>query len=118
MLNLTNTACITLWAAHLPTTVIRIPAFNIINDEAVLRAEFKSLIALVQQKIQNPTAEVATEIVTLFQSYGQNINANIDIYNQGVSVYNTAIATFRAGIQTTANAQLLVDSLKRIKKEI
>src|SRR5665811_1332210 len=57
-----------------------------------------------------------TATATVFQSSGQTINTNIDSYNQGVTAYNTSIATFRAGIQTDANAQLAVDRLKRIKK--
>ncbi|MCX6178679.1 MAG: AAA family ATPase [Chlorobiales bacterium] len=114
-INQTNTGRITSWAIHLPNTV-QPPTFNIIADEAVLRAEFQSLIASLQQKIQNPTIAVATDTATVFQSSGQTINTNIDSYNQSVTTYNAAITTFRAGIQTAANAQLAVDSLKRIKK--
>jgi wobble nucleotide-excising tRNase len=114
-INQINTGRITSWATHLPNTV-QPPTFNIIADEAVLRAEFQSLIASLQQKIQNPTVAVATATTTVFQSSVQTINANIDSYNQSVTIYNAAITTFRAGIQTTANAQLTVDRLKRIKK--
>jgi wobble nucleotide-excising tRNase len=114
-INQTNTDRTTSWAAHLPNTV-QPPTFNIIADEAVLRAEFQSLIASLQQKIQNPTIAVDTATATIFQSSGQTINANIDSYNQSVTAYNAAITTFRAGILTVANAQLAVDKLKRIKK--
>lgn len=114
-INQTNTDRITSWATHLPNTV-QPPTFNIIADETVLRAEFQSLIASLQQKIQNPTVAVATATATVFQSSGQTINTNIDSYNQSVTAYNTAITTFRASIQTVANAQLAVDRLKRIKK--
>ena len=114
-INQTNTDRITSWTTHLPNTV-QPPTFNIITDEAVLRAEFQSLIASLQQKIQNPTVAVATATATVFQSSGQTINTNIDSYNQSVTAYNTAITTFRASIQTVANAQLAVDRLKRIKK--
>ncbi|MFY7937334.1 MAG: AAA family ATPase [Flavobacterium sp.] len=114
-INQTNTGRITSWATHLPNTV-QPPTFNIIADEAVLRAEFQSLIASLQQKIQNPTVAVATATAIVFQSSVQTINTNIDSYNQSVTTYNAAITTFRAGIQTAANAQLTVDRLKRIKK--
>ncbi|MBK8712989.1 MAG: AAA family ATPase [Niastella sp.] len=114
-INQTNTGRIASWATHLPNAV-QPPTFNIIPDEAVLRAEFQSLISLVQQKIQNPTVEVATATATVFQASGQAINTNIDSYNQSVTAYNTAIATFRSGIQTVANAFLEVERLKRIKK--
>ena len=114
-INQTNTGRITSWATHLPNTV-QPPTFNIIADEAVLRAEFQSLIASLRQKIQNPTVAVATDTATVFQSSGQTINTKIDSYNQSVTTYNAAITTFRAGIKTVANAQLAVDRLKRIKK--
>jgi len=114
-INLTNTGRITSWTTHLPNTV-QPPTFNIIADENVLRAEFQSLIASVQQKLQNPTVAVATATATVFQSSGQAINTNIDSYNQSVTTYNTAITTFRSGIQTVANAFLEVEKLKRIKK--
>lgn len=114
-INQTNSGRITSWATHLPYTV-QSPTFNIIADEAVLRAEFQNLISSVQQKVQNPTIEVATATATAFQASGQTINANIDNYNQSVAAYNTAIDTFRAGIQTVANAQNEVDRLKRVKK--
>jgi wobble nucleotide-excising tRNase len=114
-INQTNSGRITSWATHLPNTV-QPPTFNIIADETVLRAEFQSLIASLQQKIQNPTVAVATTTATVFQSSGQTINTNIATYNQSVTAYNTAITTFRAGIQTVANAQLAVDRLKRIKQ--
>ena len=110
----TNTGRITSWATHLPNTV-QPPRFNIIVDETVLRAEFQSLIASLQQKLQNPTVAVATAPATVFQSSGLTINTNIDKYNQSVTSYNSALTTFRTGIQTVANAQLEVNRLKRIK---
>lgn len=114
-INQINTGRITSWVPHLPNT-IQPPTFNIITDEAVLRAEFQSLISLVQQKIQNPTVAVDTATATVFLTSGQTINTNIDRYNQNVTDYNTAISTFRAGILTAVNAQLEVDKLKRTKK--
>lgn len=114
-INQINSGRVTSWATHLSNTVLP-PTFNIIADETILRAEFQSLIASLQQKIQNPTVAVATATATVFQSSGQTINTNIDNYNQSLTAYNTAITTFRAGIQTAANAQLAVDRLKRIKK--
>jgi wobble nucleotide-excising tRNase len=114
-INQTNTGRIASWTTHLPNTV-QSPTFNIIADETILRAEFQSLIASVQQKIQNPTLAVAIATTNVFESSGHTINANIDSYNQSATAYNTAITTFRAGIQTVANAQLEVDKLKRIKK--
>lgn len=114
-INQANTGRTTSWATHIPNTV-NPPTFNIIADEAVLRVEFQSLIASLQQKIQNPTVAVATFSATVFQSSEQSINTNINTYNQSVTAYNTAITTFRTGIQTVANAQLAVERLKRIKK--
>ncbi|MBI5538520.1 MAG: AAA family ATPase [Bacteroidia bacterium] len=114
-INQTNTASITSWTTHLPNTVQQ-PFFNIITDETAFRAEFQSLIASLQQKIQNPTAAVANTTATVFQSSLQTINSNIDCYNHSVTTYNSAITTFRTGIQTVANAQLAVDRLQRIKK--
>ncbi len=114
-INQTNTGRITSWATHLPNTV-HSPTFNIFVDEAVLRAEFQSLITSLQQKIQNPTLAVATAATSVFQSSLQTINTNINSYNQSVTTYNALITTFRGGIQTVANAQLSVDNLKRVKK--
>lgn len=113
--NQINTERIASWTAHLANTV-QSPTFSIIADEANLRAEFQALVAAVQQKLQNPSALVATAIATDFQSSLQTININIDSYNQSINTYNTAITTFRASIQIVANAQLEVDRLKRIKK--
>jgi wobble nucleotide-excising tRNase len=113
-INQTNTGRTTSWATHLPNTV-QPPAFNIIADEAVLRAEFQGLIVSLQQKTQNPTVAAGNATATVFQSSEQSINTNINTYNQSVTVYNAAIITFLAGIQTVANAQLAVDKLKRIK---
>ncbi|HMR81525.1 MAG TPA: AAA family ATPase [Niabella sp.] len=113
--NQANTVRTTSWATHLPNTV-QSPIFNIIADEAVLRAEYQRLIALVQRKIQNPTIAVGTDTATTFQSSGEKINVNINTYNQSVTTYNAAITAFRSGIQAVANAQLEVDRLKRIKK--
>lgn len=114
-INQTNTDKITSWATHLPNT-IQAPTFNIISDEADLRAEFQSLITSLQQKIQNPTVAMDTTTAAFFQSSVQTINTNIDSYNQSATAYNAAISIFRAGIQTVANAQIEVDRLKRIKK--
>jgi len=114
-INQTNTDRVTSWSTNLPNTVLP-PNFNIIADEATLRAEYQNLIASLQQKIQNPTVAVATTTATVFQSSGQTININIDRYNQSVTAYNTAITSFRASIMTVANAQLAVDTLNRIKK--
>lgn len=114
-INHTNTGRITSWTTHLPKTV-QPPVFNIIANQANLRTEFQNLIELVQQKISNPTIAITTDIVSVFQSSEQTINANIDIYNQSVATYNTAITMFRASIQTVEVAQLEVDKLKRIKK--
>jgi wobble nucleotide-excising tRNase len=114
-INQTNTGQISTWSTHLPSTA-QAPIFNIIANEAVLRAEFQSLIAAVQLKLQNPSLAVATTTATVFQSSLQTINTDIDSYNQSVTLYNGSITTFRAGIQTLAQAQLEVDRLKRIKK--
>jgi len=110
-----NTGRATSWATHLPNTV-QPPSLKIIADKALLTGEFQSVIASLQQKIQNPTVAVAAATATVFQSSVQSINTNIGSYNLSVTNYNTAITTFRAGIQSAANAQLAVDKLKRIKK--
>ncbi len=114
-INQANTSRIASWNAYLPNTT-QPPVFDIIANEENLITEFKNLIASVQQKIQNPTEAVAIAEVNVFQTSGQNINANIEKYNQSVTTYNTAITMFRSGIQTVATAQLEVDRLKRIKK--
>jgi hypothetical protein len=113
--NQTNTGRIASWATHLPATV-HPPTFNIFTDETQLKADFKSLITIVQQKLQNPTIAVDTRIVTDFQNSLQTINTNIDDYNSILAIYNTGITTFRNSIQSIANAQAEVDRLKRIKK--
>jgi len=113
--NLTNTGLIATWTTHLPNTLL-VPTFNIISDEAILRAELQSLIAAVQLKLQNPSVAVATITATAFQSSLQTINNNIDTYNKSVVIYNGGITNFRAGIQTVGQAQLEVDRLKRIEQ--
>ena len=114
-INQTNTATATSWATYLPNTV-HPPNFNIFTDETAFVAEFQALIAALQRKMQNPTLAASTVEVSNFRTTGQTINANIDIYNQGVTAYNASIATFRAGLQTVANAQLEVERLRRIKQ--
>jgi wobble nucleotide-excising tRNase len=113
--NQTNTGRIASWTTHLLATV-QPPVFDIITDEAILRAEFQNLISSVQEKIQNPTLAVAIATANVYHASEQAINARIDSYNQKVATYNAAITTFRAGIQTVASAQTEVDRLKRIKK--
>lgn len=114
-INQINAGHIATWTVHLPNT-IQSPVFNIINNEAALRAEYQALIAIVQQKLQNPSVAVAITAATVFQTYLNTINLNVDGYNQNVTLYNTAITNFRGGIQTVVQAQLEVDRLKRIKK--
>jgi wobble nucleotide-excising tRNase len=113
-INETNSGRIASWKTHLPNTV-QAPVLNIIANESKLMTEFQNLISSVQQKIQNPAVAEATATATTFQTSGQNINANIDAYNQNVSIYNNAIKTFRSAIQAVTTAQLEVDRLKRIK---
>jgi len=114
-INQANSGRINSWSTHLPNTV-NSPTFNIISNEQTLRTEFQELISSVQTKLQNPSIAVATATATVFQNALQTINLNIDTYNQSVVTYNTSIATFRSGIQSIAQAQLIVDKLKRIKK--
>jgi wobble nucleotide-excising tRNase len=114
-LNRTNTGRISSWTTHLPRTV-QSPTFNIIANEALLRTEFQTLIAAVQQKLQNPSVAIATAPVEVFQASLQTINANINEYNQNILAYNTSITAFLEGIQTVTQAQLEVDNFKRIKK--
>lgn len=115
--NQTNTDRVTSWTTHLPATA-QIPVYNVLPDEATLRAEFQALIAVVNQKIQNPSLAVSTDAATTFQASLQIINNNIATYNQSVTAYNATITTFRAGIQTEQQAEAEVNRLKRIKKRV
>ena len=112
--NQINTGKILSWTVHLPNT-IQSPIFNIIANETNLRSEFQSLIASVQQKIQNPTLAVAFTPAKVFEISELTINGNIDLYNQNITTYNTGITTFLLSIQTVTAAQLEVNRLKRIK---
>lgn len=114
-LNQTNSARIDSWTAHLPSTV-QVPNFNIIADETKLKTEFENLIALVDQKLQNPTGALPTTAAETFETSLQSINTNIGIYNESVTNYNAAISAFRSSIQSVTDAQKEVDKLKRIKK--
>lgn len=111
----TNNSKIALWANHLPNTV-QAPINSLISDGNALQTELQTLIALVEQKIKNPTSAINTIPLLAFQTSLQNLTTNITVYNQSVTVYNGAIATFKSGIQTIQNAQLEVDKLKRLKK--
>lgn len=108
-----NTPKIASWVTYLPTTV-QAPIFNIITNEVDLKAEFQFLISLVQDKLQNPSQPVNTELITAFKSTLDTINSNINIYNQAVIAYNSSITTFRSTIQTVQQAQSEVDRLNRI----
>ncbi len=114
-LNQNNTARVISWSQHLPTNT-QVPSFDLIADEARLKTEFQKLIALVDQKIQNPTNALSIDDVDTFNSSIQSINSRISTYNQSVIGYNTAISTFRSNIQSVADAQNEVGKLKRIKK--
>lgn len=113
--NQNNSGHINSWTAHLPNDV-QAPIYNIIPDEASLKAEFQALITSVRQKAQNPSATIDTTSAVTFQTSLQSINTKISTYNQEVIGYNTAITNFRAGIQTVTQAQNELDRLKRIKK--
>jgi wobble nucleotide-excising tRNase len=113
-INQTNAGRITSWSTHLPNTV-QAPTFSVLNKEA-LRAEFQNLISAVQLKLKNPSVAVAHATATAFQSSLQTINTSLIAYNQSVNTYNGAITNFRTTIQTTAQAQLQVEKLKRTKK--
>ena len=110
-----NNSKIALWANHLPNTV-QAPISSLISDGNVLQTALQTLIALVEQKIQNPTSAISTAPLLVFQTSLQNLTTNITAYNQSVTVYNGAITSFKSGIQTIQDAQLEVDRLKRIKK--
>lgn len=97
----------------MPTTV-QSPIFNIIPNENHLKAEFQSLISLVQEKLQNPSQPVSIEDITTFESSLVSINSSINVYNQAVTAYNTGITTFRSTIQTVQQAQSDVDRLNCI----
>lgn len=111
--NQLNTSKIISWATYLPTT-IQLPIFNIIPNEDDLKAEFQSLISLVQEKLQNPSQPVSIEEITIFESSLNSINSNINIYNQAVAAFNTGITAFRSTIQTVLQAQSEVDRLNCI----
>jgi wobble nucleotide-excising tRNase len=110
-----NIASVTSWGTHLPTTVPS-PSTTIINNEAAFRGELQSLLAVLRQKLQNPSTAVNFASVTAFQSSVQTVNLNITTYNGEVGIYNAAIALFKNGIQTVAQAQDEVNKLKRIQK--
>ncbi|HBX22897.1 MAG TPA: hypothetical protein DEF34_04565 [Desulfotomaculum sp.] len=111
----TNTNRVNYWATHLPADV-QPPIYNIISDEATLKDEHQNLIALIQQKLQNPSVQVAVDSANTFQTSIQDIQNNIEIYNQSVASYNASITAFRAGIQTEQQAQEELNKLNRIKK--
>lgn len=113
--NQNNSGYINTWARYLPDNV-QAPIYNIISDEAALKAEFQTLITSVRQKAQNPSASISTTFAIAFQTLLQTLNAKIVIYDNAVINYNNAITNFRAGIQTGAQAQIEVDKFKRIKK--
>jgi wobble nucleotide-excising tRNase len=102
------------WATHLPNSV-QSPIFNIVADEAALQQSFRSITALLAQKLQNPSVSLATDAILAFHTLIADVNLNVANYNQSVIVYNSAIATFLRGIQTVAQAQAEVLRLKRIK---
>ena len=114
-LNQNNTARITSWTPHLPTTT-QAPNYDIIADETSLKTEFENLVALIDQKLQNPTTALPTTFADTFRTSIQNINDRIGVYNQSVTNYNAAISAFRSSIQSVPDAQKEVDKLKRIKK--
>lgn len=114
-LNQNNTARITLWTPHLPTTV-QVPNFDIIADETNLKAEFDNLVALIDQKLQNPTTALPKTFADTFQTSIQDINDRISVYNQSVTTYNGAITAFRSSIQSVPDAQKELERLNRIKK--
>ncbi|MEX0596890.1 MAG: AAA family ATPase [Candidatus Paceibacterota bacterium] len=114
-LNQNNAARIVSWTQHLPNTT-QAPDFNIIDDEARLKTEFQNIIALVDQKLQNPTGALPIIHADSFQTSIQSINTRVGVYNQSVTGYNSAISTFRSSIQSVPDAQKEVDRLKRIKK--
>jgi wobble nucleotide-excising tRNase len=112
-INQINTPKIASWATYLPTTV-QAPIFNIVTNEENLKAEFRSLISLVQEKLQNPSQSVTTEAISTFENSLNTINSNISIYNQAVIAHNNCITTFRSTIQTVQQAQSEVDRLNCI----
>ncbi len=114
-INQNNTVSVNSWATHLPNSV-QVPIFNIITDEAILITEFNSLIAIVRQKIQNPSIAVNTDSLNTFSLSLENINSSIATYNQSVVTYNNSITAFRSSIQPEPQALIEVNKLKRIQK--
>jgi wobble nucleotide-excising tRNase len=110
-----NAAKITSWNTHL-TNGATTPATTIIDDPQLLRDGLTNLIALVKQKIANPSQTADISNLTAFKSLLQSTNLKITTHNADVSTYNTAINTFRAGIQTVVQAQNSLNELKRIKR--
>ncbi|WP_034893290.1 AAA family ATPase [Gillisia sp. Hel_I_29] len=110
-----NNQKIASWSSHLPSTV-QTPINSIISNESELRSQMQNLIAVVELKIQNPTAIIDINSVNAFQTLLQNLTNSITLYNQNITAYNSSVNTFKSGIQTIQNAQSQVDNLKRIKK--
>jgi wobble nucleotide-excising tRNase len=110
----TNNNYVASWSTHLPASAAT-PINNIIADVASLTNAYAGYIAAVQLKGQNPTVTVDTTSINDFQDLVSSINQNITAYNLLVSTYNGEIITFKAGIQTVAQAQAEVSRLTRIK---
>ncbi len=110
-----NSSKITSWSTHLPIGTV-VPATVIIDDPQLLRDELTNLIALVRQKIANPSQAADISNLNVFKSLVLALNTKISNHNTNIATYNTAINTFRVGIQTVIQAQNDLNELKRIKK--
>lgn len=109
-----NTARISNWSSHLSN--VAAPNGSLIPDENTLRAELTTLLQTIQLKIQNPSIAVASQPAVALESSLNSINQNIVSYNAIVATYNGSIETFRRSIRTSAQAQLELERLRRIKR--
>ncbi len=113
--NTTNSGRTSSWVSYLPQTTIS-PTYNIFDDEENLKSDFKSVLDLIRQKLQNPSLTLETDYIKDFKVKLNTINNNINNYNQIVNTYNLSIQSFRSRIQSVGNAQNELNRLNRIKK--
>lgn len=113
--SVSNSSKITSWSTHLPTST-GVPATVIVDDPQLLRDGLANLIALVRQKIGNPSQSADISNLNVFKSLVLALNTKISTHNTNIGTYNAAINTFRSGIQTVIQAQNDLNELRRIKK--
>ncbi len=108
-----NTTYSNTWGQYLSN--VQAPVFNFLPTSVSIQTLLSSMIAIVQQKISNPT--IAPDITTL-QQFGNlvhGINTNVATYNLQVTTFNQAITSFRSALVTVPVALVNVNLLTRIK---